>query len=131
MKNNVLAEHKEKQGTYTLSLNEKPSWTSESQAIWFIPQWNQWAIGPLDSLGTTNRGIRSSYYSKDPQNVMIWDYNSMESGWTSAYDDIIVECIVIGNYGTYIYSILKYSRVRKEYRRGICGSFFLWLSSRQ
>ena len=93
MKNNVLAEHIEKQGTYTLSLSEKPSWTSESQAIWFIPQWNQWAIGPLDSLGTTNRGIRSSYYSKDPQNVMIWDYNSMESGWTSAYDDIIVECI--------------------------------------
>ena len=100
LKNNVLASHILKPGTYNLSstINGKPSWTSESQAIWFIPQWNQWAIGPIDSLGTTTRGIRSSQYSKDPQNVVSWDYSDMESGWWSADDDIIVECISIGMY---------------------------------
>ena len=104
LKNNVLASHILKPGTYNLSstINGKPSWTSESQAIWFIPQWNQWAIGPIDSLGTTTRGIRgrihSSQYGKDPQNVVSWDYSDMYSRWWSANDDIIVECISIGMY---------------------------------
>ena len=97
LENNALALQNLKQGTYNLAMitNGKPSWTSESQAIWFIPQWNQWAIGPIDALGTTGRGIRSSQYSKDPQNVVSWDYSDMESGWWSADDDIIVECISI------------------------------------
>ena len=100
LKNNALALHELKPGTYDLSspINGKPSWTSESQAIWFILQWNQWAIGPIDSLGTTSRGIRSSQYSKDPQNVVSWDYNDIESGWWSAENDILVECISIGMY---------------------------------
>ena len=89
-----------KQDTYNLSMiiNGKPSWTSEFQAIWFIPQWNQWLIGPIDSLGTTKRGIRSSQYSKDPQNVVSWDYFDTKSGWLSGANDILVECISIGMY---------------------------------
>ena len=100
LKNNVLALHKLKQGTYDLSslINGKLSWTSESQAIWFIPQWNQWAIGSIDSLGTNTSGIRSTQYSNDPQNVVSWDYSEAESGWWSADNDILVECISIGMY---------------------------------
>jgi len=105
LKNNTLASQSSKQGTYNISktINDKPSWTSESHAIWFIPQWNQWAIGPIDSLGTTRRGIRSSKDSKDskdPQNVVSWDYRNMErgrNGWWSADNDILVECISIGS----------------------------------
>ena len=96
LKNNALALHILKPGTYNLSstINGKPSWTSESQAIWFIPQWNQWAIGPIDSLGTTRTGILSNHYGKDPQHVGSWDYYDMETGWLSG--DIIVGCISIG-----------------------------------
>jgi len=104
LKNNTLASQSSKQGTYNISktINDKPSWTSESHAIWFIPQWNQWAIGPIDSLGTTNRGIGSSQYNKDPQNVVSWDYLK-EGGWLSADDDIIVKCISFGMYNN-VYS---------------------------
>ena len=95
MKNNVLGSHNGKPGTYKLSstINGKPSWITESQAIWFIPQWNQWAIGPLDSLGTTFRGIRSDQFAKGPQNVVVWAYNVKNKGWWPANNDIIVECI--------------------------------------
>ena len=100
LKNNVLALHKLKPGTYNLSstINGKPSWTSESQAIWFIPQWNQWAIGPIGNLGTTFRGMRSSQYNKDPQNVVFWEYNVKKSDWSSGGNDIIVECFSMGMY---------------------------------
>ena len=34
-------------------------------------QCNKWAIGPIGLLGTTSRGIRSSHYNNDPQNVAV------------------------------------------------------------
>ena len=98
LKNNALNEHKEKEGTYQLlssNVNGRPSWISISQAIWYIPQFRNWAVGPLKSIGTTNRGISSRFYNEadDPQNVKYWDYYKSGIGWVSTdVNDVIIEC---------------------------------------
>ena len=62
MTNEALAKQSSKQGTYQLSekINGTPSWKSATQAIWYYPDFNDWMIGPLSSIGTDFRGITSS-----------------------------------------------------------------------
>ena len=62
MANEALAEQSSKQGTYQLSeeINGKPSWKSSTQAIWYYPEYKDWMIGPLSSIGTSLRGITST-----------------------------------------------------------------------
>ena len=98
LKNNALTAHKEKKDTYQLSsiVNGRPSWTSISilRSIWYIPRFKNWAVGPLESLGTTNRGISSRFYNEgdDPQNIKYWDYYKSGSGWISPdVNDVIIE----------------------------------------
>ena len=58
LKNNVLDVRFPTQGIYRKGLlldqiiNGKPSWKSESHAIWYYPDWNEWFIGPYSWLGT-------------------------------------------------------------------------------
>ena len=86
------------QGIYQPSstVNGRPSWTSESYAIWYIPKFKEWAIGHLDNIGTIYFGIKSEEVDElvDPQNVVSWQYYT-GSKWNSTDDknDIIVECI--------------------------------------
>ena len=77
-----------------------PSWTSSSQqqAIWYVSQFKKWAIGPLDSVGTTHRGISSRYPDASglPFNIEYWDYGLGLNWMAAGLNDIIVECIDVG-----------------------------------
>jgi hypothetical protein len=61
LKNDVLLKQGTLQGRYERSpdINGRPSWihTTESEAIWYIPRWQKWAIGSLLDIGTEIRGI--------------------------------------------------------------------------
>ena len=99
--NEALAQQSNKKGIYQLfeEINGKPSWKSGTQAIWYYPDFNQWMIGPLSSIGTSNRGITSTgnmhdcplqvpkdkwkYYIKDGDGER-WQYANS--------NDIIIEC---------------------------------------
>ena len=61
MKNNVLSRHSSKQGIYQIDeiVNGKRSWISATNAIWFIPEINDWGIGSLENIGATLCGIHS------------------------------------------------------------------------
>ena len=70
LRNEVLIHSGQYQGTYekSASVNGKPSWTSQSKAIWKHPRLNTWMIGNLKDTGThwgsiyTNGlGLRSKY----------------------------------------------------------------------
>ena len=55
LKDDALKNHEEKPGIYHISettVNGMPSWISSSkkQAIWYVSQFEKWAIGPLDSI---------------------------------------------------------------------------------
>ena len=83
------------------SVNEFRYWTSTNRkrAIWHIVDWDQWAIGDYDNLGTKFRGIRSSLYTRCPEEVTgtansngSWDY-SFNSNWYHSGDKINVTCL--------------------------------------
>ena len=89
------------QNIFTDSVNEFRYWTTTNRkrAIWHIVDWNQWAIGDYDNLGTKFRGIRSSIYTRCPEEVTgtansngSWDY-SFNSNWYHSGDKINVTCL--------------------------------------
>ena len=67
---NVLLENgvKDKQGhyegVYTFQgyINERDSWIDAEgeNAIWYIPDWKDWAIGSADKVGTKYRHMRTT-----------------------------------------------------------------------
>ena len=61
MANEALAKQSSQQGTYQLSeeINGKPSWKSETQAIWYQPKFKNWIIGKVSNRGTSIAGIVS------------------------------------------------------------------------
>ena len=99
-----------KEGIYKLSsrVNGRPSWTTESHAIsftswtteshaiWYMPNYKDWAIGMLDNIGSTMRGITSADNNEvdDPQHMVSWKYYHGDE-WVvpDEKNDIIVECI--------------------------------------
>ena len=98
LKNKALKSRSYLQGIYQPSstVNGRPSWTTASSAIWYIPKFKEWAIGTLDNIGTPYKGIKSEEVDElvDPQNVVSWQYYT-GSEWNSTDDknDIIVERI--------------------------------------
>ena len=55
LNNEPLDSHPEALGTYLLSnvkVNEKPTWISDSCAIWYSDHENNWVLGLLKNLGT-------------------------------------------------------------------------------
>ena len=110
LKNNAATLQGARQGTFQSSspVNGRPSWTSESQAIWYLPSYKEWAIGNLYNIGEAIRGITSqgkeikqthgttwgNSEAYDPQDVLSWQYwNGDEFVSPDEKNDIIVECI--------------------------------------
>ena len=55
--NGALETQSSRQGIYKKSsrlIHGKPSWTSDSQAIWCVSEFNFWCIGALDAIGRSN-----------------------------------------------------------------------------
>ena len=89
LKNDVLASKGSLQGIYGVyqTTNGRTSWKSTSKAIWFVPDWDDWAIGHLSNIGTRTYEIRS-YGDQDersPSDVPNNEWN--KDG------DIIVQCV--------------------------------------
>ena len=53
LKNEVLTHCGQCQDTYekSASVNGKPSWTSQSKALWYNPIGDKWYIGNLENIG--------------------------------------------------------------------------------
>ena len=101
LKNIALNTQGKTQGTYQKSayVNGKPSWVSNNQAIWWISEYNEWAIGDLTSLGTDIRGITAVTDNKTksglPENpTHTWKYwNGASFVTVPDANDISVECV--------------------------------------
>jgi hypothetical protein len=81
----ALVNQGSRQGSYQLSntVNGKPSWESSTQAIWYIPQFNDWGIGDKYYIGTAYRGLATEggQGGTYPDNVA----SSMWYYWTGSY----------------------------------------------
>ena len=70
-----------RQGVYEFNeiVNGRNSWKTSSQAIWYIPEFKDWAIGPLSGIGTKLRGITSvadldtKIFNVRPNQWYYWD----------------------------------------------------------
>ena len=56
-----MSKQGDRQGIYEFNgiVNGRISWKTSSQAIWYYPEFKDWAIGPLSDIGTSSRGITS------------------------------------------------------------------------
>ena len=101
MKNVLLESQGKRSGSYekSMEVNGKPSWVSNNQAIWWISEFNEWAIGDLTSLGTDIRGITAVTDDKTkfglPENpTHTWKYwNGASFATVLDVNDISVECV--------------------------------------
>jgi len=92
-----------RQGTYERSglVNGKPSWTTDSQAIWYVPESKFWCIGALSTIGTDFCGVSSAIGINDhflncvygvPKHF--WEFHAVVGGWTNAGpNDVKVNCL--------------------------------------
>ena len=100
MKNAALRRQKRQQGTYGLAatVNEMPSWLSRDNktAIWFIQEYQNWAIGRVSNLGTDKRGLAShgNHRNLEPHNVPNgqWDYYDRGSWRRAGISDVNIVC---------------------------------------
>ena len=98
LKNNASTHQGNKQGTFQSSspVNGRPSWTSESHAIWYVPIYKVWAVGNLDDIGEKIRGITSCRCDgdvDDPRDILSWRYwNGDKFVSPDEKNDIIIEC---------------------------------------
>ena len=93
-----LTWHRRREGIYEISnfVNGKPSWISDSQAIWYVPKFKDWAIGYKSKIGTTRRGISSfgNQGNMDPDIVPNdqWKYFK-KNHWSKPHsNDINIRC---------------------------------------
>ena len=98
--NGALTHQDEKQGTYeeSVTVNGKTSWIStvNNTAIWYVPQFKEWAIGSALQIGTNWRGISSTGASEWDCPHLVpnssWGYFN-DAGWVTAnFGDISVQC---------------------------------------
>ena len=89
LKNDVLVSKGSLQGIYGVyqTTNGRTSWKSGSKAIWYIPDYDDWAIGELEDIGTTTREI-SAY----DEQVDISPSDVPNDKWNKD-GDIIVQCV--------------------------------------
>ena len=86
------------QGVYQVQsdqVNGKPYWVSTSQAIWYIPEFKKWGIGPKCFIGTRTRGISSRFENEFdlPYDINDWDYYKGRNGWSKGNgNEISVKC---------------------------------------
>ena len=100
LKNDALECQNDFQGTYEISemVNDKPSWIfyENKKAIWYDLKDQNWSIGILENLGSSNKALASiGNGSLDPPNIpsSIWKYyNTKEKVWKEVSDgDVIVK----------------------------------------
>ena len=91
----MLAHHGECQGTYELSasVNGKPSWTSQSTAIWGMQNSNMWIIGNLDKIGTYMGTISTSGMLFGANENGKWNYFDGKMCKKLDTNDFRIECI--------------------------------------
>ena len=96
MKDGVLNEGVSAEGTYKLStkVNGKESWTTSSNAIWYIPEYKKWGISYLAYRGTKRRFISSRfvYDLEQPYDVEYWDTWRSGSWEEASATDVTVKC---------------------------------------
>ena len=88
-------------GEYEISgtINGRPSWISNDQAIWWLPQYSEWAIGT--ELGSDIRGVTgvssdNNDFAWPNDHKYTWKYWN-GTAWTPAANDIKVQCKATGN----------------------------------
>ena len=88
MSGNVLSSQSTRAGDYQESaiVNGHPSWINANHAIWFVDDYDDWAVGGIEDLGTNARSM-----SADSQggSVCPFDIDSTtwffwNGGWNSA-----------------------------------------------
>ena len=100
LRNDVLSKQGVRQGYYHYNgiVNGRHSWKSADQAIWFIPEFKSWGIGPLDSIGKNGIWITSSGNKDEslfnvPSNK--WQYADLDNNeWKEIKSgDISIICV--------------------------------------
>ena len=63
-------------------------------AIWYVPQFKEWAIGSISKIGTNWRGISSNGQSEWDCPHLVpnenWDYYDQNDGWITAVGERVV-----------------------------------------
>ena len=91
-----------RQGSYQIDeiVNGKSSWKKGTHTIWFVPKYNDWAIGSFTKIETNIRGIISFDHQGDKSiidvpndkwNYRQWDYLVWKSVQTG---DVTLKCVV-------------------------------------
>ena len=76
------------------SVNGKPSWTSQSKAIWYIQNGNMWMIGNLKNIGEPLGFICTTGILLGANENGKWSY-SHEMKWKKLdTNDFSIECVV-------------------------------------
>ena len=78
-------------------INGRLAWIKDSHAIWFVPEFESWAIGKIENIGTKIRGLSSvggsNYFS--PNQVKEYEWHYYGNGWTPVpIGDIDIKCVV-------------------------------------
>ena len=95
LRNEVLSKKGSLQGSYQLGdwVNGKPSWKTATNAIWFYPEFEDWAIGPLNYIGTNRRWITSVLDNQDLFDVANNAWKYWDGEWKSIKNgDIEINC---------------------------------------
>ena len=74
-----------------------PSWISNDHAIWWTPKFGQWAIGPLNAIGSNTRGLigipsDKNYLGMPYDQKYGWVYKQTNYFYSAGANDIEVQC---------------------------------------
>ena len=109
--NDVKDKQGKYEGVYTFQgiIDERDYWVDAAgeNAIWYISDWKDWAIGSADYVGTKYRHMRTTndLEALCPYNdgyVLSWDYrdsNSYDDNTWIATNDVYINCA--GDYFSY------------------------------
>merc|ERR1711971_495314 len=95
LKNDVNKWQGSKKGTYEISetINGKPSWISNDNAIWWIPELGNWGIGSLDAIGSKARELTGVPFDENDldkpyDQKYTWKYKKINFFYTAGANDI-------------------------------------------
>ena len=75
------------------SVSGKPTWTSQSTAIWYVEDQNIWVIGSLNDIGKPIGGIYTAGTLFGANGNGKWKF-SIEKSWKKLdMNDFSIECI--------------------------------------
>ena len=115
------------------TVNGKPSWKSDINAIWFSTKTNDWIIGSLENIGTSRGGISSddNVVHFCPQQVPKDEWTYFKNGWQEAGEgDVTFECQDKGRNISHMRGFVCKS-LHGVFTQGIwwglCKGFFSWV----